>query len=338
MPKTFYIMDSFILPTGYNHMFMVQKIAKGFAYNGFKIKIVRKIEEINDPGFIMTCTHPVYYSFGARNNKTGNALRIIPGAIDRVDKFNMIRGLSLRMQRNEYRKLALQIKDKDIVVIGWFTYIESNFFNELDIKIIHTGEYFRGKPLWDDQLRWWKFYTDKKNKSAFPLKFAADVDPKKIGVGCSNKKYQVSFVGDKLHHIDFYSMFLGNQKCKIVPTPPYISEAEKRYIYRNSVIVLGLHHEQNIVNRMVAERVFEAIANGAVCLTDHPDAPKATDNCAIFVKDSGKLKDLVETFKNDKDGVEELRRRGFEFTKKNGTWVARAKEIVNFSKNLYGIG
>ncbi len=333
MAKTFYIMDTFLLPTGYNHMFMVRKIARGFAYNGFKVKVVRKIEEINDPGFIMTCDQPVYYSLGARNNSKGDIRRIIPGAIDRVDKFKLIRNISLKLQHEEYKKLALQIKNRDIVVLGWFTYFDKKFFDDIKVNIIHMGEYFRGRPLWKEQLKWWKFYTNKKN-NAFPLRFAADVDPNKIGVNCSNEKYFVSFVGDKLHHTDFYSLFLNDPKCKIVPTPPYISEIEKRNIYRNSTIGLGLHHEQNIVNRMVAERVFEILAYGGVCLTDHPDAPKATDNCAIFVKSKKELRDLIKKFKNNKDSMEELRKRGFKFTKKYGTWTARAKEIINFSKNI----
>ena len=96
MTKTFYILDSFLLPTGYNHMFMIQKIARGFSHMGFSWKVIDSINELKEPGFVMISDHPVYFSLGSRHNKNGNVFRLIPGVIQRLNMhFSAIGNLSV---------------------------------------------------------------------------------------------------------------------------------------------------------------------------------------------------------------------------------------------------
>ena len=338
MPSTFYILNSFLLPTGYNHMFFAQKVANGFKYNGFNVKIIRHIRDITDPGFVLICDHPVYYSFGARDNKNGNIMRAIPWAINHIDKYGFIMALSNMLRHRALRSLQSQIKDKRIVVIGWFVQGDKDFFDKLGMKIIFTGEYFTGKPRWRQQLLWYKFYTNKKVKNVLPLRHSADVDPNRIGEHCKNDKYIASYVGDKSYIRPYMDLFQGDNKYKIVPTPPYITEGKKRAIYQNSAIIMGLNSEQNIKNKMVAERIFEAMAYGAVCLTNNPAALMVTNRCAILINKKQDFKAQIIRLSNNKRKMALLRKKGLKFIKMHGTWHIRAREVIRLSNKLYGVG
>ena len=118
MTKTFYILDSFLLPTGYNHMFMIQKIARGFSHMGFSWKVIDSINELKEPGFVMISDHPVYFSLGSRHNKNGNVFRLIPGVIQRLNThFSAIGNLSVALQIKAYKELASQINGKNSIAI-----------------------------------------------------------------------------------------------------------------------------------------------------------------------------------------------------------------------------
>ena len=319
-------------------MFMAQKIARGFEYHGFRVKIVRRISEICSPGFVMICDHPVYFSLGSRNNKSGNIFRIIPGGIQRLDnKVHVIGVLSTVLRNMAYRELASQIKNKDVVVIGWNAYKDKAFLESLKIPIIFTGEYYDKKPVLDYQINWYDIYSNSINKNCLPLKFAADVRPDEVGGGCKNDKYNVSYIGDKTYGIKYRSLFVKDQNCRIIPTPPYITEQEKIEIYKNSMIILGLTNGQSKIGGHVPERIFEALANGAICLTDSEPAVRQTNGCAIYFRNTKELKILVDKFKNDYRKRLAFRKRGFEYIKKYGTWASRAMDFIKTSDKLYNI-
>ena len=330
-------MDSFLLPTGYNHMFMVQKVGRGFEYHGFKTKIVNKISEIGEPGFVMICNHPVYFSLGSRHNKNGNILRVIPALIRKADKAHLVESTSTILRHTALKRLAKQIKDKNVVVIAWNCQGDKKLIDELGMRTIFTNDYYNGMPLLKEHVEWYRLLKEKRNKNFMPLKFAADVNPDTIGNGCKNNKYIVSYVGDKGYMPEYRAAFVDNSRCKIVPTPPYISEDEKIDIYRNSMIVLGLSSTMNKKEKMVSERIFEALAFGCICLTDHPYAPKMTNGTAIYVKNADELKAKVDLFAKNRDTRMKQRKMGLEFTKKYGTWASRAKDFINLANKLYKI-
>ena len=338
MSKTIYIIDSFLLPTGYNHMFMAQKIARGFEYHGFRVRIVRRMSEIRSPGFVLICDHPVYFSLGARNNKSGNIFRIIPGAIQRLDnRIHVIGSLSTALRHKAYIELADQIKNKDIVVIGWNVHKDKYFLEGLKIPIIFTGEYYDKKPVLDYQISWYELYSDSMGKNCLPLKFAADVRPDEVGNGCKNDKYSVSYVGDKTYGIKYRSLFVNDPSCRIIPTPPYITEQEKIEVYKNSMIILGLTNKQSKMGGHVPERIFEALANGAICLTDSEPAVRQTEGCAVRFRSTRELRILVDKFKKDERKRLALRRKGFEYIKRQGTWASRALDFIKMADKLYNV-
>ena len=338
MDKTFYILDSPTMPTGYNHMFFVEKVARGFEYNGFKVKVASRISEIIEPGFVMLCDHPFYYSFGSRHNKTGNTLRMIPGMIERLDKrLRFVARMSKALRYRALKDLARQIKGKDIVVIAWGANPERFILDELNIPVIFTCNYYYGEPEARNQLVWYKFYSDRKNENAMPIRHSADVDPEMIGKDCSNKKYLVSYIGDKSYGSEYRALFAGRPDCKIIGTPPYIPEEARKYIYKNSMFVLGLSSPQNKLDKIVTERVFEALAFGAICITDNIYAVKATDGCAILAKDAKELDNIVNTLRNDTAKREAIRQNGFELIRKSGTFASRATEFIELAQKLYSV-
>ena len=339
MPKTFYIMDSFILPTGYNHMFMVQKIAKGFKYLGYYVKVANRISDIKEPGFVMLSDHPIYYSFGSRHNASGNILRLIPGIIQIADrKLKFIKKISTKLQCMAYGKLLKQVKGRGIVIIAWnFADERMDYITKLGMPVIFTGDYYDTRPTSDYKARIYDMY--KTRKDSLPLKFAADVWPEEVGQGCVNEKYKVSYVGDKTYGKEWMALFKNDQACHIVPTPPYITEEQKVDIYKNSKIILGVTNAVCKKDGQVPERIFEALAFGSICITDNPYAPKITDGAAIFVdeEDIGELMKLVERFTTDEKARQEQREKGFKFARKKGNWASRMKEFVVLSEKLYGI-
>ena len=319
-------------------MFMAQKVARGFEYHGFKVRIVRRISEIRSPGFVLICDHPVYFSLGARNNKSGNIFRIIPGAIQRLDnRIHVIGSLSTALRHKAYRDLTDQIKGKDIVVIGWNVDKDKAFLESLNMPIIFTGEYYDKKPVLDYQISWYKIYSNNMNKNCLPLKFAADVRPDEVGKECKNDKYSVSYIGDKTYGIEYRSLFVNDPNCKIIPTPLYIAEQEKIRIYKNSMIILGLTNKNSKMGGHVPERIFEALANGAICLTDSEPAVRQTEGCAVHFRNARELKILVDKFKKDERKRLALRRKGFEYIKRHGTWASKALDFIKMADKLYNI-
>ena len=331
--KTFYILDTFSLPTAYNHRFFVEKFAKGFSYNGYKVKIINSIKQLREPGFVMVSDHNFYYSLGMRNNINGTLLWYFPALLEKIDKFKLLITVNEKIQKNALRKLAAQIKNKNIILIAWYRNQQQNFIDLLNIPTIYTGEYFYSKPYDKKHLDWYNFYKSKKN--ALPIEFAADIDPKKVGKNCKNKKFKVSYVGNRSYNQSMYKEFEDMDDCSINPSPPYISEKKRIHIYKNSMVSLGFHAKLNIKNAIVNERVFESLAYGAICVSDNRYAPLATDNCAIFTKNLEELKKRVKSYNNNKYLRKKIRQKGFEMIKKRGTYMVQAKNFITLAKHLF---
>lgn len=332
--KTFYIYDSFTLPTAYNHRFFVEKFARGFIYHGYNVKVVSKPEQIKNPGFVMLSDHPFYNSFGTRNNRSGNKLFYIPSTIDKINKkIDILTKLNNQIQVKSIENLAKHIKNKGVTLIAWFRHYQNEFMDYLGIPIIYTGEYFYTKPFSEKQLSWYNFYQ--RNKNALPIEFAADINPNEIGHDCKNKKYTVSYVGNKGYKPYLYNTFLGKKDCSINPTPPYITELQRIKIYKNSIISLGLHADINIKNAIVNERVFEALAYGAICITDNKFALKATDGLAILINSTNELISEVNKLIDDKERVHRLKQLGFKFIVAKGSYMQRAQKFIELNEKLF---
>ncbi len=324
--KTFYIFDSFLLPTPYNTRFFVEKFANGFKYYGYKVKIAKKISDIKESGFVMISTHDWYYSFGSRGLKKSFLNQVI-SKIHNYDPTKILKKISLFLKKSTIRSISKRIKNKDVTIIAWFWSQHADFFKKINSNVIFTGEYFYGTPSVDSHKKWRNFYLS--NKNAIPIKFSADVNPDKVGEGCINTKYDIGFVGNKEYKKNYYNQFKDYNSC-IIPTPPFISEKQRIDIYKNSKIILGLHSKQNIDNKVVVERVFESLACGAICLTDNHAAIDATNGCAVYIKDENDCKKKFDFFCNNKKERMKLRNKGLDFIRNKGTYSHIAKEFIYY--------
>lgn len=329
--KTFYIFDNFFLPTPYNHRFFVEKFASGFKSHGFEVKVVNHVDEIKEDGFVMISNHPFYYSLGNKGKHKSLVRNLFLG-LEKFDPLKLLPAVARLFQRRTIGKLAAGIKGKDQVLIAWFWHNEEDFFNSLGVPVIFTGEYLYGMPEEDYHRNWHKFYHSRKN--ALPIKFSAKIDPSQVGEGCNNTAIAISYVGNRQYKPDWYRLFQTRHDCRIVPTLPYISEEERLNIYKNSQISLGLHSEDNIRSKVVVERIFEALAYGALCFTDNPNAVEATQGCAIFIKDKEQLLALVDEYLGGEGKRMALRQRGFEFIRNQGTNFHRAKEFIELKERI----
>lgn len=328
--KTFYIFDHFLLPTPYNHRFFVEKFARGFLFCDYEVKVVQKISDIQEPGFVMITNHPFYFSFGGRSQRKS----LWRSFFVRLETFSITAGLWHLFQKVQFsiiKKLAKQIAGKHTTLVAWCWNEQEAFFKNNNIPVIFTGEFFFKEPLLAGHKTWQKFYLSAPN--AFPIKFSADIDPSEIGNITAPKDIFLSYVGNRSYKPDWYGVFSADRQNKIVPTPPYISESERLDIYKRSKINLGLHAEDNIKNGVVVERVFEALAFGAVCITDNPAAHEATAGAAVVVSDLAALKRTVDDLKDETKRLA-LVEKGLAFAKQQGTYYARAKELIKLAEKL----
>ncbi len=327
--KTFYILDHFFLPTPRNHGFFVTKFSQGFQYHGYLVKRVKTLAEIQEPGFVMISNHSFYQGLVGRRYDWLERLLV------RLTSTFWGRPIDRFAARQKFRvidQLGRRIRGRKIILLAWFWHEHDSFFLDRQLPVIFTGEYFFGEPS-PSHKSWYNYYLSRPN--ARPIKFAADIDPEKIGLNLPNKDIAVSFIGNKSYKPEWLATLCATPHCRLVPTPPYIPEADRIDIYRRSRISLGLHSVENIANRVVVERVFEAIAYGAICLTDNPAASGATDGQAIFVPDLAALQDKIKYFSSNPAALAEQRVGGLLWARANGTYAHEAKGFIALSKQLF---
>lgn len=326
---TFYILDHPLLPTPYNFRFTVEKFAGGFAFQGWDVKVVSRFSQIQDPGVIMLGDHDCFHGWmdGRLQPLFGRIPAIRPGTRLTANAGHYGRHRGLRSLEKHLRGRS------DIVVIAWLCHREKEFFDELGMPVIFTGERCWGEPKSPGRRAWGEF--NERHRNALPLEFGAPVDPSRVGEGCANEAIDCSFVGSSSYRPDWQAHFGAGPRNRIVGTPPWIDEAERVDILRNSKIVLGLHQPENVDDCLPVERVYEAPAYGAVLITDNPWAVDATEGIAQYADGLERAKELTEHYlRNDAERLE-LRERGLEFARRRGTYAHRAAEFIALRDELF---
>lgn len=335
MAETFYIFDHPLLPTPYNFRFTVEKIASGFAHRGLTVRVARRPDEITEPGFVMLGDHDWVYGWAARRYGRG----IHPGRLlQAIPPLRPGSPLAKRLGgRGQHRALAQvgrQLRRRGgVVALAWHWHREAELFESLEIPVIFTGVYFWGDP---GEHRDWPAFS-RRAANALPMKFAADIEPVAVGQGCENQAIDVAFVGAKDYKPKWQRVFAQDPRNRIVGTPPWIDEAERVDIYRNAKLVVGLNADANITSGLVVERVYEALAFGAVLITDSQAVVEATNGIARYAGDLDEAQAMARHYLTEERERNDLRGRGFEFARQSGTYAHRAADFIALRDRL-GLG
>jgi Glycosyl transferases group 1 len=325
---TFYILDHPLLPTPYNFRFTVEKFAQGFEHLGWEVRVVRRVGEITAPGFVMLADHDCFH--GWADGRLEPLFGLVPQIRSRT---KLTSWPGRRGQLRVLKKLAGQLEQRDeIMAIAWLWNRDKRLFDELGIPVIFTGECCREQPQNPRRRTWHAFSREVSN--ALPLEFGAAVDPGRIGERCENQAVDCSYVGSWTYREDWQAHFRSDPRNRIVGTPPWINESDRIEIFRNSKVVLGLHQPANIDDALPVERTYEALAYGAILITDNPAAVEATEGIGLYAGDLDRARELARYYVTHERERQELRSRGFDFARRRGTYAHRASEFIALRDEL----
>lgn len=217
--------------------------------------------------------------------------------------------------------------------ILWFYH---NHINVLPMpkKWILTGEHFRKKPKVIEHIQRWEIQSNLQNY--VPMTFAAGIFPENIGKYKRNEFLHASFVGAP-YQIDWCQKLTAlNNNISIRYTPPFISEADRCMMYLSSVVSLGFHSENNSLNSVLVERVFDGLALGNIVISDNPVCEEFTDGIVKHVSSLEEVSYHVEFAWNNLEDRKARQKRGLLWSKENGTYLNVSKKFIEKSKELWG--
>ena len=327
--KYFYILNHPYCPMPYTHRFFVEKFAKGFEYNGYTVLFVEAPEEIIGPGIMMMCDirFHFYWNNGIRNWRRDFFI-IIERVSDRIG-IRWFDNFCWYLKRKAVRDFAPVLKKYGVVVIAWLWDENEAFLKALGLPVIYTGESFAHEPVNERRRTLWRFYQSHEDRDALGIHFAAAVDPDTVGKDeAPQRDILVSYIGERRYKLDWQEAFADRPDCKIIGTPPYIPEGQRVDIYKRSLISLGLEAPLSLSDGVVTERIFEALAYGAICISHHEEVVNATDGCAEYAPSLDALRERVEFLKNDPREVARLREKGYAFIKTKGTYAHEAAKFI----------
>ena len=324
----FYILDHPLLPTPYNHRFFVEKFGQGFVFHGWNVQVVRRLADIREPGLVMISNHDCFHGWEA------GRLQPLFGRVPIIRPSTKLTARPGRKGKQiALRRLVRNLRDRpETILVAWRGHEVKILRDDPGIEVIFTGECCWGEPNQAARRDWREF--SKRHRNAIPLEFAAPADPGRIGEGCRNESIDCSYVGALTYGPDWQAHFRADARNRIIGTPPYIDEAERLDILRNSKIVLGLHDPSNVADRLPIERVYDALAYGAVLVTDNPSAVDATEGIARYAGSLDEAKRLTDHYLRNEDERQELRSRGFDFARRRGTYAHRAEDFIALRDEL----
>jgi hypothetical protein len=327
MAPAFHILDHPLLPTPYNHRFFVEKFAEGFTHQGFDVRVVKRIGEIDRPGFVMVSNHDCFHRLAnGRLQRAFASGPLQPGS-------TLSAPIGRRGRLRTLKRLARHVNGRDdLAVVAWSWHPDSSLVDSLETPLIYAGESYWEEPQGQGQREWRSF--NQRREDALPIEFAAAVDPYTVGEGCANQEIDCCFVGAASYKPDWQKAFSAQSGNRIIGTPPYVSEADRLEILRNSKVALGLHSDSNIANCLPVERVYEGLALGAVVVSDNPFAVNATDGIAHHASTLEEARELVEHYASNDRERTERRERGLEFARDRGTYAHRAAAFIDLREKL----
>lgn len=171
-----------------------------------------------------------------------------------------------------------------------------------------------------------------------PFKFAADVDPCRVGTYTRKNIYKSFFIGPN------YENEYGKIYRDSMPDPSFyhntfgsrIDESKRIEVILSSRTCLGFHSKGNILNGCITERVFEGMAYGCNVISDNPVCESVTEGVCSFIQSTDSMLHHINKSWSDDDYFSKKQLEGYNFTLKDGLYYHRAKEFLTKIKSLYG--
>lgn len=291
--KKFYLVNTPELPTPGTHYFTSCKFMSGFKYYGFDTFEAKNLNDIEDGSIALISNHGIKHA-----------------------------EISPEIGWNAVHMLAN--KCPNTVFICWFYH---DIYDKIPFKkFILTGEHFHQKPITVDHIKCWELQHNINNY--VPLTFASNMDPNAVGKyernetinGCfMGTAYKYQWVKD-LPNIVYWAGLNHGQK---------ISEEDRIQCFLHSKIAFGFHHDTNVINNVVVERVFEGMAYGCVVISDSPVAGIITDGIVQVATTKDEFLRVYFELLNNETKRKELQARGYEWIKQKGLYMHVAKNFID---------
>ncbi|MBN2604081.1 MAG: glycosyltransferase [Candidatus Thermoplasmatota archaeon] len=216
---------------------------------------------------------------------------------------------------------------EDIDIVAFF---EKSDLDSETSKIIKRKKYL---PMAYDPLVYYPMNLEKK----YDVTFCGALYPNRIPIlrylseKGSKYKWRIGIVGCAYRMLPF-SRFNFSRKEPLIYRniiARCLSPAQVNQLYNQSVAVLNIHHDQNILS--YNPRTIEILGSGSCQLLDHKSALDGTfpnRECVMYYEKAEDLvQKLLELFKSDKLR-ETLRRNAVQHVKKH-TFEVRISELIN---------
>lgn len=297
--KKIFLMNSPELPTPGTHLCTTNKFLSGFKYYDYEITHASNLDDIENGSIVLLSNHGLEHPY-----------------VSSEIGFNAIKYLSERYP--------------DCVYLCWFYH---KFYDSLPFKkFILTGEHFREKPYVKLHIERWNL--QQKINNYVPFTFASPLLPQEIGSfqrnetinGCfMGTAYKYDWVSNLPNIVYLCGMTHGNN----------IKEDDRINIFLSSKIAFGFHHDDNVMNNVIVERVFEGMAYGCVVISDSPEAGKITNGIVQVATNKNEFLEIYHKLLNNHELCQELQQKGYEWVKQNGLYVHTVKKFLDKIDELH---
>jgi spore maturation protein CgeB len=226
-------------------------------------------------------------------------------------------------------KWALQyLADKypNCIYICWFYH---EIYNDIPFKnFILTGEHFYKMPAIAQHKNRWNIQECIDNY--VPLTFRASLYPEEVSQFPRTDTLNGCFIGTS-----YKRSWIEGLNNIVYITGNELSEQERVRLFLSSKIAFGFHHEDNVINNVIVERVFEGMAFGCVVISDQPVAAKITDNIVQIANTKEEFLDTYHKLLNDPEKMKDLQARGYKWIKQYGLYTHIAKNFIDKIHTLF---
>ena len=297
--KKIFLMNSPELPTPGTHMFTTNKFLSSFTYYGYEVFIANKLDDVVNGSIVLLSNHGIDHPIISTN--TG---------------IHAINYLTATFPECTY--------------LCWFYH--KHYHSIPFKKFIITGEHFRMKPVLESHIPFWNI--QEKIKNYVPFTFACALFPNDIGTFERKETLNGCFMGTA------YKQEWVNELTNIAYLPGMshgvaIKEEDRINTFLSSKIAFGFHHDGNVLNNVIVERVFEGMAYGCVVISDSPAAGIITGGIVQVAKDKTEFLEIYNRLLNNDSERLELQRRGYLWAKENGLYIHTSG---NFLKKMEELG